>query len=116
MKNAVAAAVYLAAVFVSHSAMADTAEQIAKGEMLSRQLCAICHQIGPEERRPVRVYNPRTRTDSEALTFQEIARRNGRDPRFLSDILREPHYPMRRRSFSRDDTDAIIAYIQSLRQ
>jgi mono/diheme cytochrome c family protein len=108
---------FLAAALALFSSPALSAEpgQIVKGRALAFQLCASCHQVSPEQRRPMRVYNPKTHEAQQALSLMEIARGNGRDIHFLENILEEPHYPMRRTALSSAEQQAIIAYIQSLR-
>ena len=107
-------AVMALALFGHQSAAAATSDQVARGKNLSFQLCASCHQIDPAQKRPLRVYSAKTHSDVAALTFKEIAQRNGRDPHFLEQTLDEPHYPMLRRSLSNADKQDIIAYIKSL--
>jgi mono/diheme cytochrome c family protein len=99
---------------ISGQTFAADAAQVEKGRALAFQLCASCHQVSAAQRRPMRVYNPKTHTDQEALSLMEIAKRNGRDAQFLENILDEPHYPMRKKVFNAAEKRAIIAYIQSL--
>ncbi len=95
-------------------ALAAAPELVAKGRSLSFQLCSQCHQVAPGQRQPMRVYNAEEHSDQATLSFMEIADRNGRDAQFVSGILDQPHYPMRRAILSDPEKEAIIAYIQSL--
>ncbi len=114
MRNATIALVILSGIAAAGPAAAQNSSEVQKGMSLAVQLCSTCHQVTPSQRRPMRVYNAETHTDQATLSFMEIAERNGRDSRFVSNIIDQPHYPMRRTVLSDAEKQAIIAYIQSL--
>jgi mono/diheme cytochrome c family protein len=85
-------------------AQAETLQQ--RGEALARQRCVSCHSISStgDGRHPAA---PRFRTLGDRLDLSALARRMRRG-------LLAGHEDMPMFRFSRDDGDAIVAYIRSI--
>ena len=89
--------------------------RIAYGATLARDACSACHQVTPRQKPPPPVFNPDEEASVAAPSFMKIARDNRTNATFLRKVITRPHYPMREQSYDRDDLDAIVAYILSLR-
>ncbi len=85
-------------------ASAAAQDKAAEGRSIANRWCSSCHLVGPEEA-----------VSDGAPTFSQIAK----DPYFTTDRLRAwlaaPHEPMPDLELSREEIDAIVAYLQSLR-
>lgn len=85
------------------AAASALAADIHNGLKISRQWCAACHVVAPEQ----------TSASVDVPTFADIARRKTeRKP--LAAFLSEPHGMMPNMSLSRTEIDDIVAYIRSL--
>jgi mono/diheme cytochrome c family protein len=74
------------------------------GHQLARLWCASCHQV-----------EPGGGTSDLAPGFQMIADDPARTPERLRTWLNDPHPPMPKLPLSRQEIDAILAYLDSLR-
>jgi mono/diheme cytochrome c family protein len=74
------------------------------GHQLARMWCASCHQIEPDGA-----------TSDAAPGFQMIADDPERTPERLRAWLTDPHPPMPKLPLTRQEIDAILAYLDSLR-
>ena len=61
------------------------------------------------------VFDPDERNGVAAPSFMKIASDPRNTENDLRQIITRPHYPMREQTFEKDDLDAIVAYILSLR-
>jgi mono/diheme cytochrome c family protein len=95
------AAAVAAVVLAITPAQAFEAEE---GHRLARQWCASCHQV-----------EPGGGTSDLAPGFQVIADDPVRTPERLRVWLNDPHPPMPKLPLSRQEIDAILAYLDSLR-
>ena len=95
---AAAAAVGLLAALPTQAFEAET------GHALARQWCASCHLV-----------EPGGNTSDLAPGFQMIADDPARTPERLRVWLNDPHPPMPKLPLSRQEIDAILAYLDSLR-
>ncbi len=77
----------------------------AQGRLLARHWCASCHVVEPGGSAP-----------NGGPPFAEIAREPGITPERLRGWLAAPHPPMPDMSLSRLEVEAIVSYIESLRQ
>ena len=92
-----------AVILISTSSAALAAGDAAAGKRLAEQSCASCHQVEPSS----------TARDT-APPFQAIAAKSGNDPGWVRAWLSNPHPPMQGIDLSRQQTDDIVAYLQSL--
>jgi mono/diheme cytochrome c family protein len=109
---AVTVGVVLAMVISGHAASAD----IAAGKEFAELACSACHQVRAGQPEPAPIYDPDRRMMVQAPSFMTIARERGDDAAWLRSVIMLPHYPMREQAISETDLDALIAYIQSLRE
>lgn len=79
---------------------------IQKGKSLAREVCARCHLVEVADRSDPVLGIP---------SFQEVAYRPSTTALSLRVFLRSPHKDMPNLVLSKDDTDAIVAYILSLK-
>ena len=95
----------LAAAWLLIPPAAVRAADSAEGYRLAKQWCTSCHVIAPNEP-----------GSDAARPFDSIAK----DPNFTEDGIRawlvDPHPPMPNLHLSSTEIDAVIAYLQSLRQ
>ena len=91
-------------VVASPAAMAQTPQQ--RGEVLARGMCSACHAIGKTgtSKHPAA---PRFRTLDNQTDLSKLSRR-------LQGGLLTGHEAMPLFRFSRDDADAMVAYIRSI--
>lgn len=75
------------------------------GHRLAARWCAKCHLIGPSD----------VASDA-APAFEDIANDPTRTPERLRTWLADPHPPMPDFSLSREEIDAILAYLDTLRK
>ena len=75
------------------------------GERLANQWCSKCHLVGPSG----------VATDA-APAFEDIANDPARTDERLRTWLADPHPPMPNLSLSRDEIEAIIAYLRTLKE
>lgn len=78
-----------------------------KGRLLARQVCAECHAVGTRGARSPNSYAP---------SFVAIASTPGMTEAALNFILHNPHRRMPNFIFNAEQTDAITAYILSLKR
>ncbi len=83
---------------------AASAFDAESGKRLATQWCSKCHLIGPGG----------VATDA-APAFEDIANDPARTDERLRTWLADPHPPMPDLSLSRDEIEAILAYLDSLR-
>jgi mono/diheme cytochrome c family protein len=97
---------------------ADAAERngkVSAGETLARDACSACHQVSLRQKPPPPVFDQDEQAGVRAPSFMVLARDPRKNATYLRKVITRPHYPMREQSFDKDDLDAIIAYIRSLR-
>jgi cytochrome c len=87
-------------------AFGAAAQDAEEGRDLARQWCAACHLVEPGG----------TVASDVAPSFPQIARTGALTPDRLRGWLSDPHPPMPNLSLSRAEIDALIAYLQSLKQ
>ncbi|HTZ79544.1 MAG TPA: cytochrome c [Stellaceae bacterium] len=92
-----------AAVLISTTPLAFAAGDAAAGKQLAERSCASCHQVEPSG----------TARDT-APPFPALAKKGGKDLGWARAWLANPHPPMQGIDLSRQQTDDIIAYLQSL--
>ncbi len=81
-----------------------TAFDAESGKRLATQWCSKCHLVGPDG----------VATDA-APAFEDIANDPARTNDRLRTWLADPHPPMPDLSLSRDEIEAILAYLDTLR-
>ncbi len=86
-------------------APAASAFDAKTGETLATRWCSKCHLVGPGG----------TASDA-APTFEDIANDPARTRDRLRTWMADPHPPMPDLSLSRDEIEAILAYIDTLRE
>jgi cytochrome c len=86
------------------TALPAEAFEAETGQALARQWCASCHQVEPDGA-----------TSDAAPGFQMIADDPARTPDRLRTWLTDPHPPMPKLPLTRQEIDAILAYLDSLR-
>jgi len=77
-----------------------------RGQQLAQRLCGECHAIGRSGASPLPAA-PRFRTLDDGIDFSELSRR-------MQEGLLSGHQDMPMFRFSRDDADAIVAYMRSI--
>lgn len=87
-------------------AQPQPAPLVAEGARLAQQWCANCHAIAPGQQPP---------TGDAAPSFPAVARLTATTEMSLRVFLRTPHANMPDYQLSRAQTDAVVAYILSLR-
>jgi mono/diheme cytochrome c family protein len=87
------------------TAMPAQAFEAEMGHALARLWCASCHQV-----------EPGGGTSDVVPGFQVIADDPARTPERLRAWLNDPHPPMPKLSLTRQEIDAILAYLDSLRK
>jgi len=92
-----------AVILISTSSAAVAAGDAAAGKRLAERSCASCHQVEASG----------TARDT-APPFQAIAAKSGKDAGWVRAWLSNPHPPMQGIDLSRQQTDDIVAYLQSL--
>jgi len=115
MSRSFAIALLALAFFAPKSWAIDPEDRIVAGGSLARDACSACHQVSPRQKPPPPVFDPDQQTNVRAPTFMSIARDPRKNAAYLRKVITRPHYPMREQSYDKDDLEAIIAYIQSLR-
>lgn len=93
----------LAALLFASVAFAD--EAVTRGEAVVEQWCRLCHLRASDPPDPVM-----------APRFEDIVRRQGRDPAYLARFLEEDHFPMTTyRLFDHEKAD-VVAWLTHLRE
>lgn len=82
---------------------AEAAGNADAGRALARQWCSGCHVVAGN-----------SQGHDAAPTFAEIARRHASDSSWLRAWLAAPHPPMPSLDLSRQQTEDIVAYLDSL--
>lgn len=82
----------------------EPAGDAAAGERLAREWCASCHYVGSG-----------AAASDAAPAFAEIANDSEATPEGWRNWLMDPHPPMPNLALSRQEIDAILAYLQSLK-
>ena len=82
----------------------DPPGDAAVGERLAREWCATCHYVGSG-----------AAASDAAPAFAEIANDPAATPEGWQNWLMDPHPPMPNLGLSRQEIDAIIAYLNSLK-
>ena len=100
---------------LASKAAAGSEGQISEGASLARDACSACHQVSPDQKPPPPVIEEKPETGIPAPSFMKIARDRRNTAARLRKVLAAPHYPMREQKLDREDEDAIISYIRSLR-
>lgn len=97
----------LAAALVCLSGLDARADEMAveRGLKIARTWCTSCHLVEPGG--PAVDAGP---------PFSDVARDPGRTPERLRAWLADPHPPMPDLNLSRDEIDAILAYLESLKE
>ncbi len=85
------------------AAAPSRAADIENGLKISKQWCATCHVVSPDQ----------TSASVDVPTFADVARRKT-EKKPLAAFLAEPHGKMPNMSLSRTEIDDIVAYIRSL--
>jgi mono/diheme cytochrome c family protein len=75
-----------------------------RGGRIVEQWCRDCHLKPGQKPRP-----------GSGPTFEEIARREGRDTRYLDRTVHEDHFPMTTYRLFEDEKRDVVAYILSLK-
>jgi mono/diheme cytochrome c family protein len=88
---------------------------VAEGAALSRDACSACHQVSPRQKPPPPVFDADQAVGIPAPSFMKIASDRQNSAADLQRMITRPHYPMREQAYDKDDLDAIVAYILSLR-
>ncbi len=97
-----AAASFLLGLFLAPPASAFDAKT---GETLATRWCSKCHLVGPGGM-----------ASDAAPTFADIANDPERTPDRLRTWMADPHPPMPNLSLSRDEIEAILAYLDTLKE
>lgn len=88
-------------------AQSPRAVLVGEGQRLAQQWCANCHAVAPGQRPP---------TGDAAASFPAIAAMTSTTEMSLRVFLQTPHGNMPDYQLSRAQTDAVVAYILSLRR
>lgn len=83
---------------------AEPVGDASAGKRLAREWCAACHYVGPG-----------AAASDAAPAFAEIANDPAATPEGWRNWLVDPHPPMPNLSLSRQEIDAIVAYLLSLK-
>lgn len=94
------------AVMSSAPAFSQEARDAMQGRELAQNVCAECHAVAPDATRS---------PNGHAPTFDTIAHMPGMTPMAIRVWLRSAHKEMPNIMLSRDETDDVIAYLQSLK-
>lgn len=81
------------------------ADEVSDGRALAEQWCAGCHLVSPEQ----------TVGGDGAPAFATIAADTTKSDAALAAWISDPHPPMPNPGLSRDQIDAVIAYLRSIR-
>ncbi|MGI9522068.1 MAG: c-type cytochrome [Hyphomicrobiaceae bacterium] len=105
-QQAIAIGLILGMLWAGGPLKAETIGDPFKGESYAREICASCHAIGANElESPV----------AEATPLQIVANTPGMNRTALLVFFRTPHRTMPNLILSEQETDNVIAYIQSLK-
>ena len=96
----------LAFTLLAGPALAQSTPLATEGARLAQQWCANCHAIAPGQQSP---------TGDAAPSFPAIARLTPTTELSLRVFLQTPHANMPNYQLTRNETDAVVAYILSLR-
>ena len=94
------------AVITSGPAFSQEPGDVMQGQELAQTVCAECHAVTPGA-----IHSP----NGHAPTFDTIAHMPGMTPMAIRVWLRSAHKEMPNIMLSRDETDNVIAYLQSLK-
>ncbi len=92
-----------AAALLAANSIASAAGNAPAGKRLAERWCASCHQIEPSA--PAK---------DAAPPFASLGVQKGKDPGWVRAWLVSPHPPMQGIDLSRQQTDDIVVYLQSL--
>ncbi len=81
------------------------ADAVSDGRALAERWCAACHLVSPEQ----------TVGGDGAPAFATIAADPTKSDAGLAAWISDPHPPMPNPGLSRDQVDAVIAYLRSMR-
>lgn len=82
---------------------AAAADPVAEGRAVAERWCAACHAV------------PGLAATDTAASFSAIARRDAMTPAALAVAIADPHPRMPDPGLTRDQLDAVVAFIESLR-
>jgi mono/diheme cytochrome c family protein len=82
-------------------------DDIAAGEKLARDVCAVCHIVSDRNEQP-----PLEKAHAPPLFV--VAQRPNMSPVLLRDFLKRPHGVMREFVFTPEDLENLVSYIISL--
>lgn len=107
MRSLILAFTLTAATLLMGPALAQAPPPLAtEGARLAQQWCANCHAIAPGQQPP---------TGDAASSFPAIARMTSTTEMSLRVFLQTPHVNMPDYQLTRNEMDAVVAYILSLR-
>ncbi len=86
------------------ASLGATANDPATGQAIAQQWCASCHAVVPG-----------AVSNEVAPSFEAVAQERDRSDEWLRTWLSVPHGEMPDLSLSRQDIDALVAYLQSLK-
>lgn len=94
------------AIVFAEPAFSQEPGNVMQGQELAQTVCAECHAVAPGAIRSPNAHAP---------TFDNIAHIPGMTPMAIRVWLRSAHKEMPNIMLSRDETDNVIAYLQSLK-
>ena len=94
------------AVIAAGPAFSEEPGSVMQGQDLAQTVCAECHAVAPGAIRSPNAHAP---------TFESIVHMPGMTPTAVRVWLRSAHKEMPNIMLSRDETDNVIAYLESLK-
>ena len=105
---------YTLAWLVGMQAGSQAAQNVRAGRELAIQACSACHQVTPDQKPRMPVFNPEEYANVVAPPFRKIAAKYARRPYALRHFILNPVHPMPEQSWDPTDLTAVVAFIQSL--
>lgn len=93
---------------------AQAAQNVRAGRALAIDACSACHQVTPDQKSRLPVFNPDEYANVAAPPFRAIAAKYARRPLALRRIILNPVHPMPEQNWDPADLTAVITFIQSL--
>jgi len=93
---------------------AQAARNVRAGRALAIEACAACHQVTPNQKPRLPVFNPEEYANVVAPPFNAIAKKYARRSLALRRFILAPVHPMPEQNWDPTDLTAVVAFIQSL--
>jgi cytochrome c551/c552 len=93
---------------------AQAAQNVRAGRKLAIEACSACHQVTPDQKPRMAVFNPDEYANVVAPPFRKIAAKYAHRPLALRNFILNPTHPMPEQNWDPADLTMVVAFIQSL--